>query len=68
MKRVSERQRKHMDYKEKYAECLTQLRLLKKVSCREMSLALGQSEGFINKIEIEKRYRLCKFSFVPATI
>ncbi len=43
-----------VDYEEKFAERLTQLRLLQKVSCREMSLALGQSEGYINKIENRK--------------
>lgn len=40
-----------VDYEAKFAERLNQLRLIAKVSCREMSLALGQSEGYINKIE-----------------
>lgn len=48
------KRREFVDYEEKFAEQLTQLRLLQKVSCREMSLALGQSEGYINKIENRK--------------
>ena len=44
----------YMDYEVKFAERLAQLRQLRKVSCREMSLALGQSEGYINKIENKK--------------
>lgn len=36
---------------EKFAERLTQLRLAKGVSARDMSLSIGQSEGYINKIE-----------------
>ncbi|MDO4318703.1 MAG: helix-turn-helix transcriptional regulator [Lachnospiraceae bacterium] len=40
-----------VDYETKFAERLSQLRLIHKASCREMSLALGQSEGYINKIE-----------------
>lgn len=38
-------------YDELLRKRLIQLRLRKNVSCREMSLALGQSEGYINKIE-----------------
>lgn len=38
-------------YEEQLRKRLIQLRLRKNVSCREMSLALGQSEGYINKIE-----------------
>lgn len=48
------KQQEYIDYEAKFAERLTQLRLLHKVSCREMSLALGQSEGYINKIENRK--------------
>ena len=44
----------YMDYEVRFAERLAQLRMLRKVSCREMSLALGQSEGYINKIENKK--------------
>ena len=36
---------------EKFAERLTQLRIQKGVSAREMSLALGQCNAYINKIE-----------------
>ena len=36
---------------QKFAQRLTQLRLQKNVSARDMSLSLGQSEGYINKIE-----------------
>ncbi|MDO4318860.1 MAG: helix-turn-helix transcriptional regulator [Lachnospiraceae bacterium] len=44
----------YIDYESKFIERLTQLRQLQRVSCREMSLALGQSEGYINKIENHK--------------
>lgn len=40
-----------MDYIEWFAERLAQLRMLRGVSARDMSLSLGQSEGYINKIE-----------------
>lgn len=46
-----------MDYSEldKYfAKRLSQLRNQKKVSAREMSLSIGQSEAYINGIEIGK--------------
>ena len=36
---------------EKFPERLTELRRQKGVSARDMSLTLGQSEGYINKIE-----------------
>lgn len=49
--RKKKKQTEFIDYEAKFAERLSQLRLLTKVSCREMSLALGQSEGYINKIE-----------------
>ena len=38
-------------YETFFCERLTQLRLEKGVSAREMSLALGQSESYINRIE-----------------
>lgn len=38
-------------YETFFCERLTQLRLEKGVSAREMSLALGQSEAYINRIE-----------------
>lgn len=39
---------------EKFCERLTQLRLNKGVSARDMSLTLGQSESYINRIESRK--------------
>ena len=38
-------------YETFFCERLTQLRLEKGVSAREMSLSLGQSESYINRIE-----------------
>lgn len=38
-------------YEEKFTKRLTQLRLAKGVSAREMSLSLGQNENYINNIE-----------------
>lgn len=40
-----------MDYIEWFPERLAQLRMEKNVSARDMSLSLGQSESYINKIE-----------------
>ncbi len=40
-----------MDYIEWFYKRLTELRLQKNVSARDMSLSLGQSESYINKIE-----------------
>lgn len=40
-----------MDYIDFFYNRLTQLRLQKGVSSRDMSLSLGQSESYINKIE-----------------
>lgn len=40
-----------MDYIEWFYKRLTELRLEKGVSARDMSLSLGQSESYINKIE-----------------
>ena len=42
---------KKMDYFDWFANRISALRLKKGVSAREMSLALGQSESYINKIE-----------------
>lgn len=38
-------------YEEKFYQRLTQLRLAKGVSSRDMSLSLGQNHGYINNIE-----------------
>ena len=43
-----------MDYTRWFSERITQLRIEKGVSAREMSLALGQSESYINKIENQR--------------
>lgn len=40
-----------MDFEEKFAERLSQLRIAKGVSARDMSLSIGQSAGYINNIE-----------------
>lgn len=40
-----------MDWLDWFYKRLTQLRLQKGVSARDMSLSLGQSESYINKIE-----------------
>lgn len=40
-----------MDYTQWFAERLTQLRLERNASARDMSLSLGQSASYINKIE-----------------
>lgn len=40
-----------MDYIEWFYKRLTELRIEKGVSARDMSLSLGQSESYINKIE-----------------
>ena len=40
-----------MDYQAWFSERLTKLRMEKGVSARDMSLSLGQSESYINKIE-----------------
>lgn len=40
-----------MDIFEQFAERLAQLRIIKGVSARDMSLSLGQSTGYINNIE-----------------
>ncbi len=40
-----------MDYIDSIAERIAQLRIQKGVSARDMSLSLGQSESYINKIE-----------------
>lgn len=40
-----------MDYIESFYRRLTELRTQKGISARDMSLSLGQSESYINKIE-----------------
>ncbi len=41
----------YLNFEEKFAERLTQLRTQKGISARDMSLSLGQSAGYINNIE-----------------
>lgn len=43
-------------YEKLFAERLTALRLQKNISAREMSLALGQNESYINRIENGKTF------------
>ena len=43
-------------YYEDFRNRLTQLRLIKDVSARDMSLYLGQNAGYINNIESGKSY------------
>ncbi len=40
-----------MDYLDFFYKRLTELRIQKGVSARDMSLSLGQSESYVNKIE-----------------
>ena len=39
-----------------FARRLSELRLIKSISARDMSLSLGQSESYINKIENSKAF------------
>lgn len=41
-------------FEEQFIDRLTQLRLKKGVSARDMSLTLGQSESYVNRIESKK--------------
>jgi len=41
-------------FEDQFCERITQLRLKKGVSARDMSLSLGQSESYINRIESKK--------------
>lgn len=43
-----------MNFEEKFAERLAELRMAKGVSARDMSLSIGQSAGYINNIENKK--------------
>ena len=45
---------KSAKYKKEFCQRLSQLRLTTGVSARDMSLSLGLSEGYINKLENEK--------------
>lgn len=59
-------------YETFFCERLTQLRLEKGVSAREMSLALGQSEAYINRIENNQMlpsltvfFYICEYFHIP---
>ena len=43
-------------YEEYFRKRISQLRILKNVSARDMSFSLGQSESYINKIENGKAF------------
>lgn len=43
--------REYIDYESEFMERLTQLRMLQNKSSRQMSMDLGQNEGYMNKIE-----------------
>ena len=45
-----------MEFEKIFAQRLSALRTAKKVSARDMSLSLGQSEGYINNIENENNF------------
>jgi len=45
-----------MFWEEDFYKRLSELRIKKGVSARDMSLSLGQSEGYINNIENKKGY------------
>lgn len=45
-----------MDYEKFFADRLAQLRMDVGVSAREMSLSMGQSPGYINKIENRQNF------------
>jgi len=58
----------HEDFIEFVAKRVVQLRSLKKVSARDMSLNMGQNEGYINSIENKKTapsisglYYICEY-------
>ena len=55
-------------YEELFYARLTALRQAKGVSAREMSLALGQSEGYINAIENQKGFPSMEAFFISANI
>ncbi len=43
-------------WEDKFAERMTELRIKKNVSSRDMSLSLGQSVSYMNKIENKKSF------------
>ena len=57
-----------MDHLDWFYQRIAALRMQKGVSARDMSLSLGQSESYINKIENKRTLPLCSFSSTSATI
>ena len=53
-----------MDYLEWFYQRISELRIQKGVSARDMSLSLGQSESYINKIENKRTLPLNCTPFV----
>ena len=43
-------------YEETFADRLAHLRMIKNISAREMSLAIGQNRNYINQIENKKMF------------
>ena len=61
-----------MDYSQWFSQRLAQLRIEKGVSSRDMSLSLGQSESYINKIENRRTlpsmagfFSICEYFGIP---
>ena len=61
-----------MQYEQFFALRLAQLRSQKKVSAREMSLALGQNSSYINRIEngrsfpqMQNFFYICEYLNIP---
>ncbi len=46
--------KEYVDYSDFFVKRLISLRMQKGVSARDMSLSIGQSDGYINKIESRK--------------
>lgn len=63
-----------MEYRDFVSQRITELRMQKNISARDMSLSLGQSESYINKIEnrrtlpsLQGLFYICEyFSITPA--
>ena len=58
----------YFDYIDFVCNRIAALRNQKAVSARDMSLSLGQSSSYINKIETGMAYRRCRGYFISANI
>lgn len=65
----------YVEYEAMFGERLSQLRMLRNVSSRQMSLDLGQNEGYVNKIEngkilpsMDMFFRICNYLHVEAKV